>query len=156
MTNLEYVEEVMNSNMSGEAMAMALSVLVGQEPSQRDRTVANAKNIDKADSYYYRVKDGNGTEYSKNILNSHLLTIALPMLQDTENGVRAKDIAKAYNETFNPYYEMTYHDTKYILLKLLDCGLVKYENREEKVEIVDRRGLKREILASHRVYFLNI
>ena len=31
MTNLKYVEEVMNSNMSADAMAMALSVLVGQE-----------------------------------------------------------------------------------------------------------------------------
>ena len=51
---------------------------------------------------------------------------------------------------------MTYYDTKYILLKLLDCGIVKYENREEKVEIVDSRGLKREILASTRYYFLNI
>lgn len=152
MTNLEYVEEVMNSNMSADAMAMALSVLVGHEPSQRCSIIANAKD----EPNWYRIKDGNGAEYSKNILNSRLLTIALPMLQDTENGVRAKDIAKAYNETFNPYYEMTHHDTKHILLKLLDNGIVKYENREEKVEIVDRRGLKREILTSHRVYFLNI
>lgn len=156
MTNLEYVEEVMNSNMSADAMAMALSVLVGQEPSQRGRIIANAKDVAKEEALWYRIKDGNGAEYSKNILNSRLLTIALPMLQDTENGVRAKDIAKAYNETFNPYYEMTHYDTRHILLKLLDNGIVKYENREEKVEIVDNRGLKREILASTRYYFLNI
>lgn len=152
MTNLEYVEEVMNSNMSADAMAMALSVLVGREPSQRGSVIAYAKD----EPNWYRVQEGNGAEYSKNILNSRLLTIALPMLQDTENGVRAKDIAKAYNDTFDPWKEMTHYDTKHILLKLLDCGIVKYENVEEKVEIVDRRGLKREILTSHRVYFLNI
>lgn len=156
MTNLKYVEEVMRSNMSADAMAMALSVLVGREPNQRGSIIANAKDVAKNNPYYYRAKDGNGTEYSKNILNSRLLTIALPMLQDTKNGVRAKDIAKAYNDTFDPCKEMTYHDTKHILLKLLDCGLVKYEYREEKVEIVDYRGLKREILASTRYYFLNI
>lgn len=156
MTNLEYVEEVMNSNMSADAMAMALSILVGREPSQICRIVANAKDIAKGEAYWYRIKDGNGAEYSKNILNSRLLTIALPMLQDTENGVRAKDIAKAYNDTFDPWRDLTHYDTRHILLKLLDSGIVKYENREEKVEIVDRRGLKREILTSHRVYFLNI
>ena len=156
MTNLKYVEEIMSANMSAEAQAMALSVLVGQEPSQRCKTIVNSKDVEKKNPYWYRAEEGNGTEYSKNILNSRLLTISLPMLQDTENGVRAKDIAKAYNETFNPYYEMTHYDTRHILLKLLDCGIVKYENREEKVEIVDGRGLKREILASHRVYFLNI
>ena len=156
MTNLKYVEEVMNANMSAEAQTMALSVLVGREPSQRCRAVANSRDVKKDDEYWYRVKDGSGAEYSKNILNSRMLAIALPMLQDTENGVRAKDIAKAYNDTFDPYREMTHYDTKHILLKLLDCGIVKYENREEKVEIVDSRGLKREILANTRYYFLNI
>ena len=154
MTNLEYVKEVMNSNMSAEAQAMALSVLVGQEPSQRYRIIVNAKDDEPN---WYRVQEGNGAEYSKNILNSRMLAIALPMLQDTENGVRAKDIAEAYNDNFDPKYsKITHYDTRHILLKLLDCGIVKYENREEKVEIVDRRGLKREILTSHRVYFLNI
>lgn len=156
MTNLKYVEEVMNSNMSGEAKAMALSILVGQEPSQVCRIICNAKDVIKNHPYWYRAEEGNGAEYSKNILNSRMLAIALPMLQDTENGVRAKDIAKAYNDTFDPWKEMTYYDTKHILLKLLDCGIVKYENREEKVEIVDSRGLKREILANTRYYFLNI
>ena len=146
----------MNSNMSADAMAMALSVLVGQEPSQRGRIIANAKDVAKEEALWYRAKEGNGTEYSKNILNSRLLAIALPMLQDTENGVRAKDIAKAYNDTFDPWKEMTHYDTRHILLKLLNCGIVKYENREEKVEIVDYRGLKREILANTRYYFLNI
>lgn len=153
MTNLKYVEEVMKSNMSADAMAMALSVLVGQEPSQRCRIIANAKD----EPNWYRAQEGNGTEYSKNILNSRMLAIALPMLEETKTGVRAKDIANAYNDSFDPKCsKMTYHDTKHILLKLLDCGIVKYENVEEKVEIVDGRGLKREILASHRVYFLNI
>jgi hypothetical protein len=155
MTNLKYVEEVMNSNMSAEAMAMALSLLVNQQPSQRCRVIANAQDVEK-NGRYWHVKDGNGAQYSKNIVNSRLLTIALPMLQDTENGVRAKDIAKAYNDTFDPWSELTHYDTRHILLKLLDCGIVKYENREEKVEIVDGRGLKREILSSYRVYFLNI
>ena len=86
-----------------------------------------------------------------------MLAIALPMLEETKTGVRAKDIAEDYNDSFDTKCnKMTYHDTKHILLKLLDCGIVKYENREEKVEIVDSRGLKREILTSHRVYFLNI
>ena len=156
MTNLKYVEEVMKSNMSADAMAMALSVLVGRESSQRCRIIANAKDFEKNNPYWYRAKEGNGAEYSKNILNSRMLAIVLPMLEETKTGVRAKDIAKAYNETFNPYYEMTHYDTRHILLKLLDCGIVKYENREEKVEIVDGRGLKREILASTRYYFLNI
>lgn len=152
MTNLKYVEEVMNSNMSADAMAMALSVLVGREPSQRIGTIITAQNQSKWSPY----RDGNGTEYSKNILNSRLLAIALPMLEATETGIRAKDIAEVYNDAFDPYSKMDYNDTKNILLKLLDCGIVKYENVEEKVEIIDRRGLKREILTSHRVYFLNI
>jgi hypothetical protein len=156
MTNLKYVEEIMSADMSAEAQAMALSLLVNQQPSQRCRVVANSRDAKKDDKYWFCVKDGNGAEYSKNIVNSRLLTIALPMLQDTENGVRAKDIAKAYNDTFDPWSELTHHDTRHILLKLLDCGIVKYENREEKVEIVDRRGLKREILTTTRYYFLNI
>ena len=156
MTNLKYVEEVMKSNMSADAMAMALSVLVNQHPSQRCRVVANALDVEKDDKQWYRVKDGNGAEYSKNIVNSRMLAIVLPMLEETTTGVRAKDIAKAYNDIFDPWSEMTHYDTRHILLKLLDCGIVKYENREEKVEIVDRRGLKREILATTRYYFLNI
>ena len=156
MTNLKYVEEIMSADMSAEAQAMALSLLVYPQPTQRCRMIANAHDAKKDDKYGYSVKDGNGAEYSKNIVNSRLLIIALPMLQDTENGVRAKDIAKAYNDTFDPWSELTHYDTRHILLKLLDCGIVKYENREEKVEIVDSRGLKREILANTRYYFLNI
>jgi len=152
MTNLKYVEEVMNSNMSGEAMAMALSILVGREPNQRCRIIANAKDVIKNEPYWYRAKEGKGIEYSKNILNSRLLAIALPMLQDTENGVRAKDIAKAYNDSYNPWDELTYYDTRHILLKLLDCGIVKYEYKEEFVEL--ENGKK--IVARHRAYFLNI
>lgn len=147
MTNFKYVEEVINSNMSGEAKALALSILVGREPSQRYSTIANARGC---------IKDSHGADYSKNILNSRLLAIALPMLQNTENGVRAKDIAKIYNETFNPCDDLTHHDTRHILLKLLDCEIVKYENREEKIEIVDSRGLRREIFTNTRYYFLNI
>ena len=156
MTNLKYVEEVMNSNMSAEAMAMALSVLVDKVPSIPQWKIASAKSMGRFDRNWFYCPDGFGTENAQNILDARMLMIALPMLQDTETGVRAKDIAKVYNDTFESPNEMTHYDTKHILLKLLDCGIVKYENVEEKIEIVDSRGLKREILTSHRVYFLNI
>lgn len=156
MTNLEYVKEIMSADMSAEAQAMALSLLVNQQPSQRCRVIANAQDAKKDDEYWYYVKDGNGAEYSKNIINSRMLAIALTMLEETKVGVRAKDIAKAYNDIFDPWSEMTHYDTRHILLKLLDCGIVFYVNKEEKIEIVDSRGLKREILVNTRYYFLNI
>ena len=155
MTNLKYVEEVMNSNMSADAMAMALSTLVDKTPHVHQWKIGSAQNKCPCDNWFYCL-DGFGAENAQNILDARMLMITLPMLQDTKTGVRAKDIAKVYNDTFKSPYDMTYYDTKHILLKLLDCGIVKYENREEKVEIVDRRGLKREILTRHRVYFLNI
>ena len=156
MTNLKYVEEVMKSNMSAEAMAMALSVLVDNVPYVRAWKIASVKNLGKQDEWWSKLADGFGVESTQNILDARMLTLALPMLEETKTGIRAKDIAKAYNDTFNPCYEMTYYNTRNILLKLLECGIVKYENREEKIEIVNSRGLKREILTSYRVYFLNI
>ena len=155
MTNLEYVKEVMNSNMSAEAQAMALSTLVDKTPSIPQWKIGVANDERKHDNWFH-CPDGFGVENAQNILDARMLTIALPMLEETKTGVRAKDIAKAYNDTFEPFTEMSYYDTRHILLKLLDCGIVKYENREEKVEIVDYRGLKREILANTRYYFLNI
>lgn len=138
MTNRQYFEAIVNSNLDDETKSLALSVMVNSREG------------------YCRSYKGVGTSaYSFGVDNSRvdekasIVAIVLDAL--SENGeMRCKEIAQFANDKYFTRPILNFIDIKTVVCRLVDCGVLRRNTHREKVMICrDFRGetLHQEIMA---------
>lgn len=123
MTNRQYFEAIVNSNLDDEAKSLALSVMV------------NSREGD------YRSYIGTGTsDFAFGVKNSRvdekasIVAIVLDAL--SENGeMRCKEIAQFANDKYFPRTILDFIDIKTVVCRLVDCGVLRRNIHQEKVMI---------------------
>ena len=123
MTNRQYFEAIVNSNLDDEAKSLALSVMVNSREGN------------------YRSYRGTGTsDFAFGVKNSRvdekasIVAIVLDALG--ENGImRCKEIAQFANEKYFTRPIIDFIDIKTVVCRLVDCGVVERIKRQEKVMI---------------------
>jgi hypothetical protein len=152
INTIDYVKEIMSSSMSADAKATALTILTNSNPKANNHSTRLA-----ADCPYFgwQIPDS-GVEACGVVFHAQLLAVLLPMAEDSPNGVRCKEVAEAYNKEFNLAAPIDFYSVRGAMKKLVQCGVLKRVHKEEKVEIVDSRGLRREILAQIPYFVVNI
>ena len=156
INTIDYVKEIMASSMSADAKATALTVLTNANPKANDYT--NERNVygSTATNYFYGKTYDCGVEACGTVFKAQLLTLILPMAENNPIGVRCKEVAEAYNKEYNAVYPIDFYKVRGSMKALCDCGVLVREYREEKIEIVDSRGLRREIMADVPYFKVNI
>ena len=152
INTIDYVKEIMASSMSADAKATALTVLTNANPKANNYT--NERNV--YGSKFYSYCYDHGVEACGTVFKAQLLTLILPMAENNPNGIRCKEVAEAYNKEYNATYPIDFYKVRGSIKALCDCGVLVRECKEEKIEIVDRRGLRREIMASVPYFKVNI
>lgn len=138
MTNRQYLEAIVNSNLDDEAKSLALSVMVNSREG------------------YWRSYRGVGTSaYSFGVDNSRvdekasIVAIVLDAL--SENGeMRCKEIAQFANEKYFATPILNFMDIKVVVGKLVNCGILRRNTHREKVMISRNcygETLRQEIMA---------
>lgn len=123
MTNRQYLEAIVNSNLDDEAKSLALSAMVNSKEG------------------YWRSYKGVGTSaYSFGVANSRvdekasIIAIVLDAL--SENGeMRCKEIAQFANEKYFADPILDFIDIKPVVGKLVNCGVLRRNTHREKVMI---------------------
>ena len=138
MTNRQYLEAIVNSNLDDEAKSIALSVMVNSKEG------------------YWRSYKGVGTSaYSFGVDNSRvdekasIVAIVLDALNE-KGEMRCKEIAQFANEKYFADQILDFMDIKAVVCRLVDCGILRRNIHQEKVMICrDFRGetLRQEIMA---------
>lgn len=149
---IDYVKEIMSSSMSADAKATALTVLTNSNPKANnyvtDRAIHGRSN-------FWTYCD-TGIEASGVTFNAQLLAVLLPMAEDNPNGVRCKEVAEAYNKEYNLAVPIDFYNVRGAMKKLVDCGVLARRFEEQKIEIVDSKNLRREILVQVPYFYVNI
>lgn len=157
INTIDYVKEIMASSMSADAKATALTVLTNSNPKANDYT--NERNVYGSihdAHFFYGNCYGCGVEACGTVFKAQLLTLILPMAESNPNGIRCKEVAEAYNKEYNATYPIDFYKVRGSMKALCDCGVLRREYKEEKIEIVNSRGLRREIMASIPYFKVNI
>ena len=152
INTIDYVKEIMASSMSADAKATALTVLTNSNPKANNYT--NERNV--YGSKFYSSCYDHGVEACGTVFKAQLLTLILPMAENNPNGVRCKEVAEAYNKEYNATYPIDFYKVRGSMIALCDCGVLRRECIKDKIEIVDRNGLRREILADVPYFKVNI
>ena len=147
MTNREYFENVVNSNLDDEAKALALTVMV----NSRENCI-RGKSSDLRVSPYHK-----GCLNERVDVKASLMAMLFKYL--LEHGeCRCKDIAKLYNEAVGvkegSWQAVTYHVVAGITTPLVDAGIIQRVKKQQKVTIQtdtwlngERVTLSKDILA---------
>ena len=156
INTIDYVKEIMASSMSAEAKATALTVLTNANP--KANTYTNERNVygSTATDYFYRRTYDCGVEACGTAFKAQLLTLILPMAENNPNGIRCKEVAEAYNKEYNAISPIDFYQVRGSMKALCDCGVLVRECKLERIEIVDRRGLRREIVVNVPYFKVNI
>lgn len=148
MTNREYFENVVNSNLDDEAKALALTVMVN---SRHNKIISGKSNTPMVSP------DGFGCQNERVDVRASLIAMLFTYL--VEHGeCRCKDIAKLYNENVgvsnDAWNAVTYHVVAGVTTPLVDMGIIKRVKKQQKVTIQtdtwlngERVTLSKDILA---------
>lgn len=128
MTNREYFENVVNSNLDDEAKALALTVMV----NSREGLIRGKSNTPKVSVY------GRGCLNEKVDVRASLMAMLFKYL--LEHGeCRCKDIAKLYNEyvgvSEDSWNAVTYHVVAGITTPLVGQGIIQRVKKQQKITI---------------------
>lgn len=146
MTNREYFENVVNSNLDDEAKTLALTVIV----NSREDSIRGKSNDLLVSPYHH------GCQNKRVDIKASLVAMLFKYL--LENGeCRCKDIAKLYNETVgvkeDSWQAVTYRVVAGITTPLVDMGIIKRVKKQQKITVEtvtwlngERTTLSKEIL----------
>lgn len=146
MTNREYFENVVNSNLDDDAKSLALTVLV----NSRHNEISGRSNTPMVSPY------GFGCQNERVDVRASLIAMLFTYL--VEHGeCRCKDIAKLYNEYVGVpegnWEAVSYHVVAGITTPLVDMGIIKRVKKQQKITVEtvtwlngERTSLSKEIL----------
>lgn len=128
MTNREYFENVVNSNLDDDAKSLALTVLV----NSREDTIRGKSNTPMVSPYRC------GCQNERVDVKASLMAMLFTYL--VEHGeCRCKDIAKLYNEYVGVpegnWSAVTYHVVAGITTPLVDMGIIKRVKKQQKITV---------------------
>ena len=128
MTNREYFENVVNSNLDDDAKSLALTVLV----NSRQNEIRGKSNTPMVSPYKF------GCLNERVDVKASLMAMLFTYL--VENGeCRCKDIAKLYNEYVGVPEgrgnAVTYHVVAGITTPLVDQGIIKRVKKQQKITV---------------------
>lgn len=129
MTNRQYLEAIVNSNLDDEAKSLALSVMV----NSREGCWRRFKGVGTS-AYAFGVDNSRVDE------KASIVAIIFDAL--SENGeMRCKEIAEFANEKYFLRPLFSFKDIKPVVGKLVNCGILRRNIHQEKVMICrDYRG----------------
>lgn len=138
MTNRQYLEAIVNSNLDDEAKSLALSVMV----NSKEGYWSSYKGVGTS-AYFFGVDNSRVDE------KASIVAIVLDAL--SENGeMRCKEIAQFANEKYFADQILDYIDIKAVVGKLVNCGILRRNTHREKVMICRNycgETLRQEIMA---------
>lgn len=128
MTNKEYFESVVNSNLDDEAKALALTVIVNSQTN-----FIRGRSSTPKTSFY-----SSGCENTRVDVRASLMAMLFEYL--LENGeCRCKDIAKLYNESVgvddDAWQAVTYRVVAGITTPLVDAGIIERFYKPAVIEV---------------------
>ena len=125
MTNAEFLKEVMLSDMSDEAKALALTVLT------------NSKENGCCVGGYRSAR--NGTKDGRVQFKAEMTACVLAAVANNNGTIRCKDIAKIYNEQMgidpDAYNACSFIDVRGVTTKLCDEGILVRIYTKEKIKV---------------------
>jgi hypothetical protein len=128
MTNREYFENVVNSNLDDDAKSLALTVLVNSHHNK----ISGKSNTPKVSPY------GFGCQNERVDVRASLIAMLFTYL--VEHGeCRCKDIAKLYNEYVGVpegnWNAVSYHVVAGITTPLVAQGIIKRVKKQQKITV---------------------